>query len=120
MCEFFSIDYYKQHGADQSKPPQMFQLTRNTAPITVSAFFSGAGHNDLQPVVMALYPEIRKAWKWLEARAPSAQMTGSGACLFAACDTEAEARSLVASAPAGVTAVAAEGLDRLPAMQRVE
>ena len=96
------------------------ELTRNTAPITVAAFFSGAGHNDLQPVAVALYPEIRKAWKWLEARSPSASMTGSGACLFAAFDTEAEARSLVAIAPAGVTAVAVQGLDRLPAMQRVE
>jgi 4-diphosphocytidyl-2-C-methyl-D-erythritol kinase len=96
------------------------ELTRNTAPITVAAFFSGAGCNDLQPVAMALYPEIRKAWQWLEARSPSASMTGSGACLFAAFDTEAEARSLAASAPEGVIAVAVRGLDRLPAMQRVE
>ena len=96
------------------------ELTRNTAPITVAAFFSGAGRNDLQPVAMALYPEIRKAWKWLEAHSPSASMTGSGACLFAAFDTEAAARELVANAPAGVKAVAVQGLDRLPAMQRVE
>jgi 4-diphosphocytidyl-2-C-methyl-D-erythritol kinase len=96
------------------------ELTRNTAPITVAAFFSGAGHNDLQPVAMALYPEIRKVWKWLEARSPTARMTGSGACLFAAFDTEAEARSLVASAPAGVTAIAVRGLDQLPAIESVE
>ena len=69
---------------------------------------------------MALYPEIRKAWKWLEAQSPTARMTGSGACCFAAFDTEAEARSLVARAPAGVTAVAVQGLDRLPAIERVE
>jgi 4-diphosphocytidyl-2C-methyl-D-erythritol kinase len=47
-------------------------------------------------------------------------MTGSGACLFAAFDTEAEARSLVASAPAGVRAIAVRGLDQLPAIESVE
>ena len=33
-------------------------LTRHTSPITVQAFFSGAGHNDLQDVVLPRYPEV--------------------------------------------------------------
>jgi 4-diphosphocytidyl-2-C-methyl-D-erythritol kinase len=42
------------------------ELTRHTAPITVQAFFSGAARNDLQAVAMSLYPEIQRAWEWLE------------------------------------------------------
>mgnify|MGYP003324874443 CR=1 FL=1 len=69
-------------------------LTRHTPPITVQAFFSGAARNDLQAVAMSLYPEIQRAWEWLNSDAAPALMTGSGASVFAAFDTEAEARSI--------------------------
>ena len=84
------------------------ELTRHTAPITVQAFFSGAGHNDLQPVVLSRYPEVQRAWEWLNQHSPTARMTGSGACLFAALE-----------APTGLEIAVAEGLDRLPEMREV-
>ncbi len=90
------------------------ELTRNTAPITVQAFFSGSTRNDLQRVAMALHPEIRRAWDWLASEAGSALMTGSGACVFAAFETEAEAHRVAAKAPDGLPVVVAEGLDQLP------
>jgi len=92
------------------------QLTRNTAPITVQAFFSGAGRNDLQDVVTALYPEVSKALEWLLEQASSARMTGSGACLFAALETEHEARQIAERAPAGLKIAVARGVDQLPEM----
>jgi 4-diphosphocytidyl-2-C-methyl-D-erythritol kinase len=92
------------------------QLTRNTAPITVQAFFSGAGRNDLQDVVTALYPEVRNALEWLLEQASGARMTGSGACLFAALETEHEARQIAERAPAGLKIAVARGVDQLPEM----
>ena len=96
------------------------ELTRNTAPITVQAFFSGTTRNDLQGVAMALYPEIQRAWEWLVSEAPHARMTGSGACVFAAFETEAEARQIAARAPVNLPVVVAEGIDHRPEMVEVE
>ena len=94
-------------------------LTRHTPPITVQAFFSGAGHNDLQDVVLPHYPEVQQAWEWLSQHSPTARMTGSGACIFAALKTEEAARQIAAEAPYGLAVVVAEGVDRLPEMRVV-
>ena len=95
------------------------ELTRQTPPITVQAFFSGAGRNDLQPVVESRYPEVQRAVEWLKEHSPDARMTGSGACVFASLESEQEAHDIAARAPAGLAVVVAEGLDRLPDMQEV-
>ncbi len=95
-------------------------LTRHTLPITVQAFFSGAGHNDLQDVVLQRHPEVKQAWEWLDRHSPMARMTGSGACVFAALETEESARQIAAEAPDGLDVVVAEGVDQLPEMRVVE
>ena len=95
------------------------ELTRQTPPITVQAFFSGAGRNDLQPVVESRYPEVQRAVEWLKEHSPDARMTGSGACVFASLESEREAHDIASQAPAGLAVIVAEGLDRLPDMQEV-
>ena len=95
------------------------ELTRQTPPITVQAFFSGAGRNDLQPVVESRYPEVQRAVEWLAEYSPDAKMTGSGACVFASLESEQEAHDIATQAPAGLAVIVAEGLDRLPDMQEV-
>ena len=95
------------------------ELTRQTPPITVQAFFSGAGRNDLQPVVESRYPEVQHAVEWLMEHSPDARMTGSGACVFASLESEQQARNIAKQAPQGLAVVVAEGLDRLPDMQEV-
>ena len=95
-------------------------LTRHSPPITVQAFFSGAGHNDLQDVVFPRYPKVQQAWEWLHQQSPTAKMTGSGACVFAALETEVSARQVAAKAPGGLRVVVAEGVNRLPEMRVVE
>jgi len=95
------------------------ELTRQTPPITVQAFFSGAGRNDLQPVVESRYPEVQRAVEWLMEHSPDARMTGSGACVFASLESEQQARNIAKQAPKGLAVVVAEGLDRLPDMQEV-
>lgn len=57
-------------------------LTRNSVPIRMSAFFGGAGQNDCYPVVARLHPEIGRLRQWLQGYAP-ASLSGTGACLFA-------------------------------------
>ncbi len=95
------------------------ELTRQTPPITVQAFFSGAGRNDLQPVVVDRYPEVQRALEWLEGHSSDARMTGSGACVFASVESEQAAHIIAGQAPTGLAVVVAEGLDRLPEMQEV-
>ena len=94
-------------------------LTRHTPPITVQAFFSGAGHNDLQPVVLSRYPEVLRAWEWLREECPEARLTGSGACLFAPLATKEAAEQVAVSAPDGFVVSVVQGVNALPAMREV-
>ena len=87
------------------------ELTRNTPPITVSAFFDGAVRNDLQPVVEARYEPVKAALKWLSTRG-SAMMTGSGACVFAAFDEREVAERVAGDAAGQFKAFVAEGINR--------
>jgi len=93
------------------------ELTRNTLPVTMSAFSSGhfgsRFHNDLEPVVSAKYPAVAQHLKWLR-QYGDARMTGSGACVFAAFDSAQEARDVLAVKPAEIAGFVAQGLDRHP------
>jgi 4-diphosphocytidyl-2-C-methyl-D-erythritol kinase len=58
-------------------------LTRTTPAIKVAAFFEQGGRNDCQALVRRLYPPVDEALNILEKITPTAQMTGTGACIFA-------------------------------------
>lgn len=62
------------------------QLTRHTPVITIRSALAGAGHNDFEPVVRALYPEIDQAFSELTdlttADSGPVRLSGSGASLF--------------------------------------
>ena len=92
------------------------QLTRNTPPITMARALRGRApnwRNDCEPTVKRLYPPVAEALDWLGNRAP-AMLTGTGACVFARLDTEAEARRLLEELPAAYTAFMARGLNLSP------
>ena len=89
------------------------ELTRNTAPITMSAAFKGGVRNDLQSVVEMRYPEVRNALKLLSKSAP-AMMTGSGACVFAQVDTQARAQAIAGKIPESLAPVVARGINKRP------
>ena len=95
------------------------QLTRNSAPITMHAFFAGAFRNDCQPIVRQLYPAVDNALNWLQ-NFGDARLTGTGACVFCRCDNRASARSIVQQVPAPWRAWATRGLDRSPALDEIE
>ena len=89
------------------------ELTRNTKAIKIAAFSVGQGHNDLQPVACERFPEIARHLNWLE-KFGKAAMTGSGACVFSAFDSEPAARSVLEQLPTDMKGFVARGLDRHP------
>ena len=89
------------------------QLRRDCVPIRIADFLSGQGVNVCEPVVCALYPEVDQALNWLKQFAPS-RMTGTGACVFAALDTEQEARQVLAQCPSQFYGFVARGCNISP------
>ena len=87
------------------------ELTRNTPPITVSAFFEGPVRNDLQPVVESRYKQVSTALKWLSNHG-SAMMTGSGACVFASFQSRVEAQRVAEAAKGEFSVFVAKGINR--------
>ncbi len=95
------------------------QLTRNCDPITIRAFLRGAGSNVCEPVARRLFPQVDQALSWLGERA-EARMTGTGACVFAAFDSQPEAEKVKLQVPAGWNAWVSRGLNASPLLRQLE
>jgi 4-diphosphocytidyl-2-C-methyl-D-erythritol kinase len=97
------------------------ELTRNTEALKIEDFsaHSGTGfetgrfRNDLEPVVVHRFPEVREHLEWLARRAP-ARLTGSGGCVFAAFATREEADRVIRELPAPMQGFVAQGLGKHP------
>jgi 4-diphosphocytidyl-2-C-methyl-D-erythritol kinase len=89
-------------------------LTRSTKRLKMSPFLSGQGANDLEAAVVARYPDVAASLAWLKQHRPQARMTGSGACVFAEFETEAEARALHSTLPGGMHGFVTRGLEQHP------
>ena len=99
-------------------------LKRDSKKVTIQGFSSAISGvsssdyfvNDLQALVVRQYPEVACYLAWLSghAVASKAQMTGSGACVFASFDTEAEAQRVIAQLPADMKGFVAQGLQSHP------
>jgi 4-diphosphocytidyl-2-C-methyl-D-erythritol kinase len=89
-------------------------LTHHSKRLKIPPFLSGQGANDLEPAVVARYPDVAASLAWLRKHRAQARMTGSGACVFAEFETEAEARALHSALPGGMRGFVARGLDLHP------
>lgn len=89
------------------------ELTRDSNPIKMLSFSAGPGRNDLQAVTCRLFPDVARHLDWLARYAPAA-MTGSGACVFAAFDSQAQAQKVLANLPEDMRGFTARGVDRHP------
>jgi 4-diphosphocytidyl-2-C-methyl-D-erythritol kinase len=94
-------------------------LTHSTKRLKIPPFLSGQGANDLEAAVVARYPDVAAGLAWLRKHRPQARMTGSGACVFAEFETEAEARALYAAVlrsdlPGEMQGFVARGLEQHP------
>ncbi len=92
------------------------ELTRDTVSITMRALSKQQLHNDLQPVVCKLYPEVARYIAWLDDKSGGgkAMMTGSGACVFAGYGSRSEAEAVLQQLPPEMRGVVAQGLMRHP------
>ncbi len=89
------------------------ELTRNSPRLTMRAALEHGGRNDCEAVVRARFPEVARAFEWLERWAP-ARLTGTGSCLFARFASPAEAERVAARVPDEWTAFVAQGLNVSP------
>lgn len=92
------------------------ELTRNTPPITMARALQGGAstwRNDCEAVVKKRYPPISAALDWLNCFAPS-QLTGTGACVFAAFETHEAAKQIARDASQHWPTWVAKGLNRSP------
>jgi 4-diphosphocytidyl-2-C-methyl-D-erythritol kinase len=94
------------------------ELTRNSAPITIHGFLATGGRNDCWNVVRRRFPEVAKSFDWLSEFGP-ARLTGTGACVFVACETEARGREILRQVPAEWTGFLARGLNDSPLLERL-
>lgn len=93
-------------------------LTRDSKRIKVRAFLEEGGKNDCQPLVESLYPQVKDAVDWLSQFGP-AQMSGTGACVFASFGSELEARDVFAKRPKQLNGFVAKGVNQSPLHQRL-
>ena len=70
-------------------------LTRNSPKQDLTTLLQQPYGNDCEKIVTLLYPEVAKQLSWLLQYAPS-RLTGTGSCLFAEFDTQAEAEIVLA------------------------
>ncbi len=94
------------------------ELTRNSAPITIHGFLKSGGRNDCLGVVRRRYPEVAFAFDWLSAFG-SARLTGTGACVFMACESMALGQEIISQLPPGMDAFLARGLNDSPLLERL-
>lgn len=106
------------------------QLTRDTLPIRIAAFFRGGENslvdslysnqrhiegpmlkNDCEKVVCKLHPEVATAMKWLSQHG-KARLTGTGACIFASFNSEQEATNVYSDIPKPMTGFVAQSSQR--------
>lgn len=90
------------------------ELCRDTPAMRPADWHPGIGHNDLEAVACARFPDVARHLAWLKPQAPSAMMTGSGACVFAAFPSREAAAAVLATLPGGMNGWIADGLKQHP------
>ncbi|MBT2774724.1 4-(cytidine 5'-diphospho)-2-C-methyl-D-erythritol kinase [Halomonas sp. ISL-60] len=107
------------HPGISVSTPAVFQdpqLTRDSRPITMARALQGGApewRNDCEAVVKERYPPIAEALNWLAQHAPS-RLTGTGACLFAAFETQQAAQATAQLAGQHWPTWVARGLNTSP------
>lgn len=88
-------------------------LKRDTPKQAWSILSQSNWHNDCEPLVKKLYPEVEKALSWLIEYAPS-RMTGTGACVFAEFEDEVSAQRVMTELPVELRGFVARGENLSP------
>lgn len=89
------------------------QLTRDTPKQKMSTSLVETGGNDCQATVIRRYPIVAEALNWLN-QYSTAQMTGTGSCIFARFESKAVAEKVKAKLPAQFKGFVARGVNQSP------
>lgn len=89
------------------------ELPRNTPKIALEQVNSTKWHNDCENLVRKRYPQVEMALSWLVEYAPS-RMTGTGSCVFAAFESQAQANQALQNRPQGLSGFVAKGCNLSP------
>jgi 4-diphosphocytidyl-2-C-methyl-D-erythritol kinase len=88
-------------------------LRRDTPVILPADWRQGFGHNDLEAVACAFYPEVGRHLDWLRQHG-DARMTGSGACCFVEFGNPAAAAAALMALPQDMSGQVVAGLAAHP------
>jgi 4-diphosphocytidyl-2-C-methyl-D-erythritol kinase len=92
-------------------------LTKDTKPLKIADFSRDANsnlfRNDLESVVCKEFPAVASTLEWLN-QFGQARMSGSGASVFVAVNSQDKANEIFAQRPENTTGFVAKGLDRHP------
>ncbi|OOF82118.1 4-(cytidine 5'-diphospho)-2-C-methyl-D-erythritol kinase [Rodentibacter caecimuris] len=91
-------------------------LPRHTPKQTLDVLLDSPYENDCQKIVLNHYSDVEKALNWLLQYAP-ARLTGTGACVFAEFDNEADAQACFQQKPKELFGFVAKGLNVSPLHQ---
>ena len=94
-------------------------LTRDCKPITIAGFLSGEAVNVCTPIAVQHYPIIGEALSQLS-EFSTATMTGTGACVFAAFNTQQDAQAALAKLSTQWTGFVTKGCNQSPLQKRLE
>jgi 4-diphosphocytidyl-2-C-methyl-D-erythritol kinase len=94
-------------------------LTRNSKPITMEDFMRGQRGNDCLEVVRNLYQPIDEALIALSACGGKAELTGTGACVFAVFDEYSIAKSVADALTGRWKVYLAKGVNVSPLQQKL-
>lgn len=94
-------------------------LTRDSKPIKIPSFLAGQHQNDCVGVVTKLYPSVERALLDLSGYS-EARLTGTGACVFAQFDCEADARNACKVLQNNWQVYVAIGMNKSPLLKKLE
>ena len=93
-------------------------LTRNTVAINRHQLQIDLCHNDCEPVVRRLYPQVAEILDWLN-RFGSAKITGTGSCVYSGFGEQQQAEEIYEQLPNGWYGYVVHGLNHSPLLQRL-
>jgi 4-diphosphocytidyl-2-C-methyl-D-erythritol kinase len=92
-------------------------LTKDTKPLKIADFSNGANthvfRNDLEKIVCKEFPAVASTLEWLS-QFGEARMSGSGASVFVAVNSQKIADEILAQKPANTAGFVAKSLDKHP------
>jgi len=96
------------------------ELTRDCAPMTMPDFLSGGASNVFEGPVRERHAPVAAALDWLADQGVQGHLSGTGACVFGAFDSEVGARTAATALPADWRGFVAPGTNRSPLATRIE